>query len=83
MSDTAETEIHLGHLIRQELDRQGLPVTWLARQINCDRTNCYLIFDKQYIDIPLLQRICKALHHNFFNELAAYMQPVEKITTDV
>ncbi len=85
MSDTAdiEPEIHLGRLIRQELDRQQHTVAWLARCIHCDRTNCYLIFDKQYIDIPLLQRISKALHHNFFNELAEYMERVEKITTSM
>ena len=58
-------------------------VTWMAECINSDRTNCYLIFDKQYLDIPLLQRISKALNHNFFNELAAYMESVVKLSTEV
>lgn len=79
----SDTEIHLGRLIRQELKRQKRSVTWLADSINCDRTNCYLIFDKQYIDIDLLKRISKVLKHNFFNELAAYMENVVKISTEM
>lgn len=76
-----DNELHLGKLIHQELKRQKRSVTWLADSINCDRTNCYLIFDKQYIDIDLLKRISKVLKHNFFNELAAYMENVVKIST--
>ena len=79
----SDTEIHLGRLIRQELKRQKRSVQWLADSINCDRTNCYLIFDKKYIDIDLLKRISKVLNHNFFNELAAYMESVVKISTEM
>ena len=83
MVETVESDFHLGRLIRQELDRQKLPVTWLADRINCDRTNCYCIFDRQYIDIDLLKRISRALNHNFFNELARHMESVVKVSTDV
>ncbi|MBO4372520.1 MAG: XRE family transcriptional regulator [Bacteroidales bacterium] len=84
MSNTeTESDFHLGKLIKEELRRQKRTVTWLAECINCDRTNCYLIFDKQYLDIPLLQRISKALNHNFFTELAAYMESVVKLSTEV
>ena len=83
MIDTEESDFHLGKLIRQELDRQKRPVTWLADCINCDRTNCYCIFDRQYIDIDLLKRISRALNHNFFNELAHHMESVVKVSTDV
>ena len=31
--------IHIGQLIRQELDRQERTPTWLARKINCERPN--------------------------------------------
>ncbi len=78
-----ESEIHLGKLIRQELNRQKRTVTWLADCINCNRTNCYCIFDRQYIDIELLKRISCALSHNFFNELAKYMDNVVKDATDM
>ena len=83
MSETEDTEFHLGHLVREELKRQKRSVKWFAESINCDRTNCYLIFGKQYLDIDLLKRISKVLKHNFFNELAAHMETVVKISTDV
>ena len=83
MSDSVEQDFHIGRLIRAELNHQKRTVTWLAECINCDRTNCYLIFDKQFLDIPLLQRISKALNHNFFNELAAYMESVVKLSTEM
>ncbi|MBP5368560.1 MAG: XRE family transcriptional regulator [Bacteroidales bacterium] len=78
-----ESEIHLGKLIRQELNRQKRSVTWLADIIKCDRTNCYNIFNRQYIDIELLKRISRALKHNFFNELARNMDYVVKDATDM
>ncbi|MBR6177878.1 MAG: XRE family transcriptional regulator [Bacteroidales bacterium] len=83
MAETVDSDFHLGRLIRQELIRQKRSVTWLADCINCDRTNCYCIFERQYIDIELLKRISRALNHNFFNELAAYMESVVKVSTDV
>ena len=83
MAEKAGTDFHLGRLIRQELKRQKRTVAWLAESINCDRTNCYCIFNRQYIDIELLKRISRVLQHNFFNELADYMENVEKVSTDV
>ena len=83
MAEEFESDFHLGNLIRQELKRQKRTVSWLAESINCDRTNCYCIFNRQYIDIELLKRISKALQHNFFVELADYMENVEKVSTRV
>lgn len=83
MSDSEEQSFHLGRIIRQELDNQKRTVTWFADSINCDRTNCYCIFERQYIDIDLLKRISKVLNHNFFNELAAHMESVVKNSTEV
>ena len=31
---------HLGKLIKSELNRQQRTVVWLARHIQCERTNC-------------------------------------------
>lgn len=74
----SETVFHLGRLIKEELVRQKRTVSWLAESICCARQNCYCIFERQYIDIDLLKRISKILHHNFFNELAAHMDNVIK-----
>lgn len=63
-------EIHIGKLIQNVLKSQGRSVTWLANELGCCRTNLYLIFRKQYIDIELLIRIAKILDHNFFADIA-------------
>ena len=81
-------DFHLGRLIREELDRQERTVKWLAKQINCERSTCYYIFDRKFIDIPLLIKLCAALRHNFFVELSAYtdtvlLQGVQNISTQV
>ena len=62
--------IHLGQLIKTELERQERTPTWLAKKINCDRTNIYRIFNRKSIDTDLLSRISTALNRNFFEELS-------------
>lgn len=59
--------IHIGQLIKQELDRQERTPTWLARKINCERPNVYYIFSQQSINTDLLLRISRALNHDFFH----------------
>ena len=63
---------HIGQLIRDELKQQERTVTWLAKAINCDRTNIYNIFERESIDTNLLIRISKALNRNFFEIITAY-----------
>ena len=58
--------IHIGQLIKQELERQERTPTWLALKINCERTNVYYIFSQQSINTDMLFRISKALNHDFF-----------------
>lgn len=58
--------IHIGHMIQNELLRQGVTISWLARRINCDRRNIYNIFERQSIDTELLLRISLALHVDLF-----------------
>ena len=81
--DTMEEEFHLGRLIRKILDDKGLKVTWLAKEINVDRSVCYDIFKSRIVRIDYLERISKALNYNFFNDLAKYEGSVVKIPTQV
>lgn len=60
-------DIFIGKLIENELRRQQKSVVWLARQLDCNRTNIYKIFDRQSIDSELLLRISRALSYNFFD----------------
>lgn len=38
---------HLGEAIKEELNGQERSVTWFARQLSCDRSNVYRIFQKR------------------------------------
>lgn len=70
-----ELQFSIGQLIKQELARQGRTVTWLARQVNCDRRNIYHVFSRAYIDTALLFRISIALRTDFF---AYYSQELQR-----
>lgn len=74
-------DFHLGALIRKELEKQQRTVTWLAKQINVDRTVCYDIFKRRYINIEQLESLSKVLKHNFFIDLAEYEDSVVKNAT--
>ena len=58
--------LHIGKLIRQEVERQGLTVVGFAHMLGCSRTNAYKIFDHTSIDTAQLLRISTLLHVDFF-----------------
>ncbi|MBQ1208910.1 MAG: XRE family transcriptional regulator [Bacteroidales bacterium] len=58
--------VHIGSLIKQELERQERTPAWLARKISCQRPNMYYIFSQAHINTELLLRISRALHCDFF-----------------
>lgn len=76
--------IHIGELIRERLCEIERTPTWLARKINCDRTNIYKIFQRASIDTELLARISRALDYNFFIDLSEEQQSgdCDKTTTE-
>ena len=78
-----EKDFHTGHLIREVLDRQKRSVSWLAREIQCERTTCYDIFERKYVNTEQLEKISIALRYNFFRNLAEYEEGVVKNHTQV
>lgn len=68
--------IHIGKEIKTRLQQMERTPGWLAKKINCDRTNIYKIFQRASIDTELLSRISKALEHDFFIDLS--MQEKDK-----
>ena len=62
--------IHIGNLIEKEFRRQERSVSWLAKKLFCERTNIYDIFERDNIDMILLIRISRILHHNFLKDLS-------------
>lgn len=76
-------KIHIGELIKTELQRQERSASWLANKINCNRTNIYKIFLRQSIDTELLFIISNALNHNFFKYYTINLPCCDKMNTKV
>ena len=62
--------MHIGQKIKEVLEQRHRPVTWLAREINCERTNVYNIFSRKDISTGLLQKIGVILEYDFFKDLS-------------
>lgn len=58
--------IHIGSIIKNKFDECGMPVSWFAKNLCCDRTNIYSIFKRESIDTALLIKISVILKHDFF-----------------
>lgn len=70
---------HIGELIKEKFKEQERSVSWFARQLSCDRSNVYRIFQKSSIDTNVLARISIILHHNFFEDLATDISQKEEL----
>ena len=69
--NTKQLTLHIGQLIKEELERQERTVSWFARKLYCDRSNIYKLFKRPTIDTELLLRISVILNHDFFAEYMA------------
>ena len=58
--------MHVGTIIKDWLDRQGIPVREFAGMIPCTRESAYRILNKSHLDTDLLLRISLVLKHDFF-----------------
>ena len=72
--------VHIGKLIKQEMERQDRKPTWLAKKISCDRTNVYHIYRQKSLNTDTIARISLALHHNFFIDLAQDIAPLMPVS---
>jgi len=57
---------HFGNIIMEILQKKGLTVAWLAKQVNCDGSNFSKKLKDNNIDRYLLFRISDVLHVDFF-----------------
>ena len=64
--------LHIGRMVRYRFEQlpRTCTVTWLARELNCDRTNIYKIFSRSTLDTDLLIRLSRVLHYDFFEEIS-------------
>lgn len=58
--------VHIGSLIKEQLEIKGWAVSAFAKKINTNRNNVYHIFTRTSIDTELLQKIGNVLDHDFF-----------------
>ena len=63
-----DKEIHIGQLVKSVFDNSHLSVSELARQLHCDRSNVYSIFQRRSVDVELLAKLSKILDYNFLEE---------------
>lgn len=68
------TNIHIGEMIKKELQKQDLTISWLARQVHQDASNLNKMLQKPSMHIDLLIRISQALHHDFFGDVSQKLQ---------
>ncbi|MBO5185836.1 MAG: XRE family transcriptional regulator [Prevotella sp.] len=70
--------MHIGNRIKEVLFEQGHNACWLADRIPCERSNVYHIFKRNDLGIQLLLTISGILNHDFFAELSAEYNAMEK-----
>lgn len=66
ITGTNRSPIMIGQLIEEELRHQNHGVTWLGRELNCNRRNVYDIFSRTSVDTWLLYHLNEVLHMDFF-----------------
>ena len=69
--ENAKNDLHIGHLIQEQLHKDQRSVGWLARQIPCTRNHVYKIFNKPSLDGALILKISVAMNFNFFQYYTA------------
>lgn len=62
--------MHIGKRIKEVMAERKVSVIWVAKQIECERTNVYNIFEREDINTGLLQKLCRVLNYDFFKELS-------------
>lgn len=58
--------VHMGNMVRTELERQGKTIAWLAEQLNMQCPNCYRLLRSQSMNTDMLRRVSILLEHDFF-----------------
>jgi len=78
-----DTKIHtdIGSAIRKKMSEQGATIAWLARQVDCDRSNLGKQLQKAHIYPELLLKISIALKTDFFVHYSQYFQQITDMTT--
>ena len=75
--------IHIGSLIRKEVKKSGCNIGEFAKALNCDRSNVYKIFEKQYIDLIQLLKIVDIIGYDFLADLFKSKNHIVVLETNI
>ncbi|MDR1199146.1 MAG: XRE family transcriptional regulator [Prevotellaceae bacterium] len=73
-------EIHIGQLICNKLKENGRSVSWLAKQVYCDRSNLRKMLKNNHIYSELLLRISITLDYDFFAHYSSFIRNKENLS---
>lgn len=76
-------KIHLGKLIKEKFEESNLSISEFARRINRSRSVVYDIFERQSIDIEMLENISEALNFDFLKYLCFEEKEEKKLSKDL
>jgi len=68
---------HIGEIIKQKFEESGMTKAEFAEKIDLQRTTVYYLFERQSIDIELLEKITTALNYDFMYEVYKYQKQKE------
>lgn len=68
---TLSVAVHIGKKIKEEVHKQGMPVSTFAKKISRSRNVVYDIFERESVDTDLLNKIGKVLNCDFFSLYSA------------
>ena len=60
--------MHIGERIKEVMHQQRVSVIAIAKEIDCERTNVYNIFERETISTGLLKKFCIILGYDFFKD---------------
>ena len=66
-------KIHIGKLIQEIKEKEGVKSSWLAKKIRRDKSDMPHIYNKKHIHTDILVHLCIYLNFNFFEIYANYV----------
>lgn len=64
------SQMNIGHKIREVLDAQHRTPLWMADRMGRSKASVYDFFRKKSINTGILVEICHLLHHDFFADIS-------------
>ena len=76
-------KLHIGELIRKQLDKNGQTIVWLANETGCNRSRLHRIFKNPHVYSDDLWKISSILKHDFFLDISNYLSDFKEGTEKV